>query len=229
MAGNSTRFYKVVAIAAVCVSAVLCLCFTSLAQEINVVINGHAVIFSGDSGYPFIDRNGRTMVPLRVTMESAGFAVGYDSVKQTAIVITDRSRIEVPIGTDYIYCNNILIPNDTFSVVRDGRVYLPIRIVLEAVYYTVEWDAMTFSVVAYNFLIDDYTFVPYSTSSPATLIEAVRKGNVVYINGRYYATPEYMRMLTNAKVHYLGDDLNTAIYPEKDRFWFSEVEIIYPD
>lgn len=66
--------------------------------SVNILLNGKAVVFNDDTGYPYVDENNRTMVPLRVTMESAGFVVGYDGEKQTAIVITEHDRIEVPIS-----------------------------------------------------------------------------------------------------------------------------------
>lgn len=185
---------------------------------INVVINGKAVQFTDDSGYPYIDENNRTMVPLRITMESAGAAVGYDAANRTAIVITEHDRIEVPIGTNILYNNNIKIENDTVAVVQNGRTYLPIRAVLESADFTVEWDGNTRTVDAYTFKFDENEFVPYSTSSLATLISQVLKGNVVYVNGQYYATPEYVKMITNVQIHYLGDDLNTAIYPQQGRY-----------
>src|SRR5690606_19899606 len=144
-----------------------------------------------------------------------GFAVGYDPNAHTAIVITEHNRIEVPIGTNKIYTNNQLIENDTNAVVKNGRTYLPIRVVLENAGYTVEWDAATRTVNAYNFKFDENELILYSTSNLATLVDNILKGNVVYINGQYYATPDYVKRLVNPKITYLGDDLNTAIYPQK--------------
>lgn len=165
------------------------------------------------------------MVPLRVTMESAGFVVGYDGAKQTAIVITEYDRIEVPVGTNIIYENNNKIENDTNAVVKNGRTYLPIRAVLEAANYTVEWDANSRSVIAYTYDYNSTDFVPFSTSSLHTLIEKVLSGDVVYINGQYYATPEYVKMMNNVQVYYSGDDLNTAIYPQKSRYDLADMDI----
>lgn len=187
-------------------------------NEINILLNGKAVPFTADSGYPYVDENNRTMVPLRVTMEFAGFAVGYDSNAHTAIVITEHNRIEVPIGTNKIYTNNQLTENDTNAVVKNGRTYLPIRAVLENAGYTVEWASDTRTVNAYTFKYDENEFVPYSTSSLSTLVDNILKGNVVYINGQYYATPDYVKMTANVQVHYLGNDLNTAIYPQESRY-----------
>ena len=161
------------------------------------------------------------MVPLRITMEKCGAQVGYDVNKKTAIIITARGRrIEIPINTNFIYKGeNDKIQNDTNSVINNGRVYLPIRIVLESIGYSVEWDNSTQTVNTYNFTLDNKTLVPYSTSDISLLTEQILKGNVIYINGNYYATPDYVKMLTNTELRYFKDlnsDLNTSIYFNND-------------
>lgn len=207
--------------------AVRCLSTPALAVEddtINILINGKAVVFTNDSGHPYVDENSRTMVPLRVTMEAAGAAVGYDSEKQTAIVITEHDRIEVPIGTDYLYNNNIKIQNDTISTAKEGRTYLPIRAVLESAGFTVEWDGATRTVNAYTFDLSE-SFVPYSTDDIWTLLDNLLEGNIVYANGQYYATPDYVKMLGNTQVTYTGDDLNKAVYPQESRYDLATTEL----
>jgi len=198
--------------------AVLIVPVDAASNEIKILLNGKTVPFTNDSGYPYVDENNRTMVPLRVTMESAGFAVGYDSNAHTAIVITEHNRIEIPIGTNKVYSNNQLTENDTNAVVKNGRTYLPIRAVLEKAGYTVEWAGDTRTVNAYNFSYNENEFVPYNTSSLSTLLNDLLEGNVVYINGQYYITPDYVKLLTNVQVNYSGDDLNTAIYPQESRY-----------
>ncbi|GAB6109530.1 stalk domain-containing protein [Fusibacter bizertensis] len=188
-------------------------------NSINIILNGKEVKFTSESGYPYVDENNRTMVPLKVTMETANFTVGYDSNAHTAIVHTLYHRIEVPIGTNKIYVDNQLIENDTNAVAKNGRTYLPIKAVLESAGYTVEWIGNTRTVNAYTYDEDEDEYVPYSTSNYEGLLEDLLKGNVVYINGQYYATPDYAReRFTNIGVNYLGDDVNTAIYPFKSRF-----------
>lgn len=187
---------------------------TLAANNVNVLINGKMVQYNDSSGYPYVDENNRTMVPLRATMETAGAAVGYDSENPTAIVITEYNRIEVPIGVNYIYNNNRLIQNDTVSVINNNRTYLPIRIVLEEAGYTVEWDEKTKTVNAYNYDYNNNEFVEYNTNDLSALLHAILNGNVVYINGKYYATPDYWKMVNNVQVNYLGDDLNKSIYPD---------------
>lgn len=198
--------------------------FAAPQSKINILINGKAVQFTDDSGYPYIDENNRTMVPLRATMEAAGFAVGYDGKTRTAIVVTGHNRIEVPIGTNIVYCNNTAITNDTTAVIKNRRTYLPIRAVLEAAHFTVEWDSKTKSVNAYTYKYNSTDFEPYSTSSLSTLVKDLLDGNVVYLNDQYYATPEYVKMISTPQIHYLDDDLNTAILPESDRYSLADLD-----
>lgn len=186
---------------------------TLAANNVNVLINGKLVQYNDSSGYPYVDENNRTMVPLRATMETAGAAIGYDSKNPTAIVITEYNRIEVPIGTNYIYKDNNKILNDTISVIKNGRTYLPIRIVLESAGYTVEWDGKTGTVNAYNYDYNSNELAGYSTDDLSILIRDIANGNVIYINGKYYCTPDFWKMANNVQVNYLNDDLNTAIYP----------------
>lgn len=186
---------------------------TFATNGINVMINGKTVQYNDNSGYPYVDENNRTMVPLRATMEMTGAAVGYDSTNPTAIVITEHNRIEVPIGTNYIYRDNNKILNDTISIIKNGRTYLPIRIVLESAGYTVEWDGKTRTVNAYNYDYNSNELAGYSTDDLSILVHDIINGNVIYINGKYYCTPDYWKMANNVQVNYLGDDLNKSIYP----------------
>ena len=111
----------------------------SYAQGINVYIDGVPVQFNASSGYPFAE-NGRTLVPLRATMESFGATVAWEAETNTAIVYKDTTTVRCEIGKNYIYRNNVKIENDAAAVIRDQRTYLPIRVVLESFGATVTWD-----------------------------------------------------------------------------------------
>jgi len=125
--------------------------YASIDNNVSVIINGKQVIFTQDLGYPFIDTNNRTQVPLRATMEQFGAAISWDSASRIAVVEKNGIVVKVPVGKSYIYRNNVLINNDTVAVIRDGRTYLPIRVVLEAFQALVTWNQTTrqVSVVEY--------------------------------------------------------------------------------
>ncbi len=112
-------------------------------SQITIILDGQKLIYNDSTGYPFYDSNGRMQVPLRATLEPLGATVSVDSEKNSVIVIKDNITIEVPFGKSFIYKNGVIILNDTVSSVKNNRTYLPIRIVLEALGYTLIFDSRT--------------------------------------------------------------------------------------
>ena len=110
------------------------------AMATDVVIDNVKVSFNDSTGYPFISAEGRTMVPLRATMEAYGATVRWDSEQSTAIVTKGVTTVTCKIGEAAIYRNGTKIENDAAATVVDGRTYLPIRAVLEALDAKVSWD-----------------------------------------------------------------------------------------
>lgn len=44
-------------------------------------------------------------------------------------------------------------------------------------------------------------WIPYSTDNLKNLLSDIKKGYVVYYNGQYLASPEYLKMIENEEVH----------------------------
>lgn len=116
---------------------------------VGVMLNNSSVSFNESTGYPFIDSNARTLVPLRQTMEAAGYTVSWDAINNIASVVdTKDTKVKVKIGDNYITKeineNGVLesarIKNDTFAQIVNDRTFLPIRVVLEAFGASVLWD-----------------------------------------------------------------------------------------
>lgn len=131
--------------------------FTMFSQEVqasstsvSIEIDGFQVEFNKEMGFPFVDGNQRTQVPLRVTLESFGAYVGYDAESRMAYAVYNDIVVYIPIGLNYIYVNEEPIENDTQAVIIDGRTYCPIRKVLEAFGASVNWEAETKTVVVYS-------------------------------------------------------------------------------
>ena len=112
----------------------------SSAYATEISVDGYLVNFNGNTGYPYVDENYRTMVPLRITMESAGAEVGWDDASQTASVSMNGTTVQVPIGQRYILRDGNRVDIDTAAIVSGGRTYLPIRAVLESFGAIVSWD-----------------------------------------------------------------------------------------
>jgi|GEM_PF-2408223 len=118
-----------------------------LSSKISISIDDTKVDFNDILGYPFIDSNNRTQVPFRVTMEAIGANVEWDSANRIAIATKGDITVKVPIDKDFIYKNGEIVQNDTFSIISNGRTYLPIRIVFEAFGKKVRWDGDTKTVI----------------------------------------------------------------------------------
>jgi hypothetical protein len=114
---------------------------TQFAQNpVNISGFGDYVYYDKNYGYPYINLDNRTLVPFRATLTHFGAAVDWDPTTKTALAYLKDIQIEVPIGESHIYVNGDRLENDTSAVIKDGRTYLPIRIVLESLGFLVDWD-----------------------------------------------------------------------------------------
>lgn len=129
--------------------------------NIGIRIDGQDIVFTTDSGSPFIDASSRTQVPLRIVADSINAEISWDAQYQIAILQKDNIIITVPIGADYIYKGTEKIQNDTASQIINGRTYLPIRVVLEAFGYSLTWDADTSSIAVASEGYEELVPSPY--------------------------------------------------------------------
>ena len=81
--------------------------------EVSVLIDRTPVKFTASDGIPFIDENSRTLVPLRIVMETYGCMVQWDQNTRTAYVVKDGVTVTVTIGQKYIRVNGMSQAIDT--------------------------------------------------------------------------------------------------------------------
>lgn len=95
---------------------------------------------------PFIDQNGRTMLPLRAVSATLGVAtedVTWDANTQTATVVKDGVTVSCQIGKQELIVNGRIEKLDTAAVITDSRTFLPLRPLLNALGVTddnIQWD-----------------------------------------------------------------------------------------
>lgn len=138
---------------------------------VGIVLNGQPVAVNSATGMPYIDSSSRVMVPLRVVLEKAGAHVTYDNANRLAIVTTESKEILVPIDRGFVVVNGTNRPNDAPARIVNGRTYLPIRIVMEALGYTVSWDSAGNRVVIVSGADTETPVPPVVTEAP--VVEAV--------------------------------------------------------
>lgn len=66
--------------------------------EPRIKVNGQYIVFNDATGRPFVDTNGRTQVPFRITLEKFGAKVSWNQKESMAIAEKDNIVVKIPIG-----------------------------------------------------------------------------------------------------------------------------------
>ncbi|MDD4564521.1 MAG: stalk domain-containing protein [Eubacteriales bacterium] len=98
------------------------------------------MVFNEATGFPYISETGRTMMPVNACLTSIGCYVAWDNQTKTVFSYKDNMQVEIPVGKNEIYVNQKVVLTDTAALIRNGRTYLPLKSVLEAYGYQVDWD-----------------------------------------------------------------------------------------
>ncbi len=108
-------------------------------NAVKVAINHSTIDFNDTTGKPFIQDN-RTMIPVRVISESLGHKVDWNA--KTRVVKIDNN-ISLKIGDNFVTVDGKKVQMDTTATIVDGRTYVPLKFITEALGYEVGWDAKT--------------------------------------------------------------------------------------
>lgn len=112
-------------------------------KPLTISVDGKAIQFDESTGFPYVTDSGRIMVPLRICLSSIGCEVDWNQQRQTVISRKGEITVEVPMGKKEISKNQIPISIDTVAIIKNGRIYLPLRGVMETYDYDVDWDSKT--------------------------------------------------------------------------------------
>ncbi|MBW5445764.1 hypothetical protein GE107_06750 [Cohnella sp. CFH 77786] len=105
---------------------------------IPVIVNGQKVRFPDTE--PYINTDGRTMVPVRFVSEMLGANVKWEAGTQSAIINYEGKTIQMSVGSQIVMVNGQVTELDTAAEFTDGRTMVPLRFVSEVLGSTVEWD-----------------------------------------------------------------------------------------
>lgn len=162
-------------LAGVLAAVLLCAVFAGsgfAAAPVAVQLDGTMIAFT--DAQPEIV-NGRTFLPYRAVFEALGAQVSYEEASRTAIAARNGITVRVPIGaTEVTVLQNgesRTLKMDVASYVKNGRTYVPVRFMAQALNCVVGWDA------------DDRTVILIDTEKMAAeLMEGWYYGNI----GRFY-------------------------------------------
>ena len=110
-------------------------------SEIEFIIGKNYYILEGDmvitiEDAPFVDANGRTMLPLRVIANAFDIPDSDIIWSPSAQTVTIKNKlgktVTVAIGSNIITVDGVESEMDTKAVIKNGRTYLPVRPVLNS-------------------------------------------------------------------------------------------------
>lgn len=106
------------------------------ASNVTVYVDDKLISFDSD---PYINSDGRTMVPIRFVSERLGGTVGWDPQKMVVTIEKNSDTIKMIIGDRGVTKNGKLQFMDTTPVIKQSRTMVPIRFISEYLGAKVEW------------------------------------------------------------------------------------------
>lgn len=119
---------------------------SSVAQqpEIKVFIDGKQVAFPDQK--PMIDKNNRTLVPVRFISENLGMEVEWDGNQQLVSIMNNDKALTLTVGSNVVKVTDFktgaftAFEMDTKADIVNGRTLVPLRFITEAFGSSVSWD-----------------------------------------------------------------------------------------
>lgn len=157
------------------------------ATPIRLWVGDHFVISDVN---PYIE-NGRTLVPLRFVSTSLGYDVKWNGKDRTVTLSVGDTRIVYTIDSTAVRVTaadrTTTIHSDVPARIKDGRTFVPIRILSELEAKPISWDADRRVVI----LSSDYMKGPITekvvNNVGEQLAAAVNKEGGIYFKGTYDA------------------------------------------
>ena len=132
--------FKIRARAAISLLFAVLLCVVAIpasatdTNTVDVRVNGLLVDFPDQA--PYINADGRTLIPVRFVAEQLDAKVDWDNTSRTAIIEKNGVVIHLPIGSKQMKVTeggkSHTVTMDTEAVITGGRTMVPIRYVAEA-------------------------------------------------------------------------------------------------
>ena len=125
-------------------SIILVMVFLSLVWPVAVSAAGITVSLNGEimdlGGVPPVLEQGRVLVPLRSVFEKMGAAVDWNNVQKQVEVHRGNEAIILPLKGQLAYINGVGYEIDVPPKMENGRTFVPLRFISQALGAAVDWD-----------------------------------------------------------------------------------------
>lgn len=149
------------------------------AKDIKLWVNGDYV--TGDVA-PIV-KNERTLVPIRQVSEALGLEVEWSQEDQQALVLVDDVVYAFFPGKSYYGAGDVKVDMDTTTVVYKDRIFLPLRVIAEAMGSKVSWDQENYTAVVGEGYMPSKAPAPSKNTFESVTVERVIDGDTIVVSG----------------------------------------------
>lgn len=114
-------------------------------DNLSVKVQVNTELVSFPDAQPYIDEKGRTQVPVRFVSEELGYEVQWNQKENGSIQVhltnLDGRHLELETDAAVALVDGVEFDMNTTPVLKDGRVFVPLRFISEAKGIRVQWDS----------------------------------------------------------------------------------------
>ncbi|MGC8721513.1 MAG: stalk domain-containing protein [Caldisericaceae bacterium] len=114
----------------------------------TITVNGTSKKIDAQGSKPII-KNGRTLLPIRILIESLGGTVEWNAKEQKVTITLNGHSMILWIGKTTALVDGSKAPLDVAPQIINGRTYIPLRFVSEHLGASVNWDDKTQTITIY--------------------------------------------------------------------------------
>ena len=174
--------------------------------DVHLVVNGQAYQTSAKEGAPYINSQGRTMVPVRVIGQALGFTVDF---KDGKVILENKT---LPLQATFYPGKNIFDANnkqqtmDSKMVISpEGRAYFPLR-TLAGIHAEVQWDAKTRTVyIKGNFSQGKHFMTPVTDKKYNLVTDDKTGSQIIKMEAANGSAPTYYSFTAQEARQFLTD------------------------
>lgn len=113
---------------------------STVRDYVKIIVNGD---YLASDVRPFLNKDNRVMVPFRAIGEKLGAQVEWEASTRTAVLTIEDITVRVPVNKQAIDVNGTEQQIDTFAIIKEGRTFIPLRAVSQALGAEVGWEQGT--------------------------------------------------------------------------------------
>ncbi|BBI35014.1 copper amine oxidase N-terminal domain-containing protein [Cohnella abietis] len=112
--------------------------------DVSFLIDGKTFKTPAGEPEPYVNKDQRTMVSLRFFASAIGMPskdIKWDNKTQTATLKRNGNTAEITVGNATMKVNKTTVVMDTKAEMKKGRLFIPVRYMVEALGVYMEWNA----------------------------------------------------------------------------------------